>query len=73
MVGCTRSLPGVDLSFRRPSNIQLRWIDELGRLSSSGCNNAQQLPVQMDQLPAQGSCGSDGNLWQRFKQIFGGE
>ena len=68
-----RSIPGVDLSFRRPSNIQLRWIDELGRLSSSECNNAQQLPVQMDQLPAQGTCGSDGNLWQRFKQIFGGE
>lgn len=68
-----RRLNGTGLNFRQPQDIELRWVDELGRLSDQGCAGAQQVPVQSDQLPPPGQCGGSPSVWQRVKQIFGGE
>lgn len=68
-----RRLQGDGLNFRRPVEIDLRWVDELGRLSSDQCANAQQVPVDVRRLPPAGDCGPSASVWQRVKQIFGGE
>ena len=68
-----RRLNGSALSFRRPQDIELRWVDEFGRLSREGCANAQLIPVQAARLPQAGQCAPQASVWQRVKQIFGGQ
>ena len=68
-----RRLNSGALRFREPEGIEVRWIDDQGRLAGQQCQNAQAVPVQADKLPPTGPCSNSPSVWQRVKQIFGGD
>lgn len=68
-----RRLNSGGLSFRQPAGIDIRWVDEQGRLSAQRCPNAQPVPLQTDRLPPSGECAEQPSVWQRVKQIFGSD